>query len=185
MCSFIFSEDVKKWEVRFQQLAILWWLLQLQITHETKIVWTADSSAWFTLPLFCIQIFILAHEPKSKASGSMEERNMFPARQHWCKPGTSPTHELPAPSHFALQRWHVYLLFFPFSSLPASLYTPNCAESFDGGWEESECRVEEKRNWALTLIRWSASEKKKKKKKCLLLNTKGSIVKVGTEDGVS
>ena len=121
-------------------------------------------TAWFTVPLFCIHIFILAHEPKSKASGSMEERNMFPARQHWCKPGTSPTHELPAPSHFALQRWHVYLLFFPFSSLPASLYTPNCAESFDGGWEESERRVEEKRNWALTLIRWSSSKKKKKKK---------------------
>lgn len=56
-------------------------------------------------------------------------------------------------------------LFFLFSSLPASLYTPNCAEIFDGGWEESERRVEEKRNWALTLIRWRASAGKKEKKK--------------------
>lgn len=98
---------------------------------------------------------------------------MFSTRQRCCKPDKSPTQGLPAPSHFALQRWHVCLLFFPFSFLLASLYTLNCTESFDGGWEESECCVEEKRNWALTLIRWRASEKKR-----LLLNTTGSIVKV-------
>lgn len=36
--------------------------------------------------------------------------------------------------------------FFPFSFVLASRCTLNCAESFDGGWEESECCVEEKRN---------------------------------------
>lgn len=62
--------------------------------------------------------------------------------------------------------------FFSLSFLLASLYTLNCAESFDGGWEECECGVEEKRNWALTLIRRRASGKS------MVLNTTGSVVKV-------
>lgn len=106
---------------------------------------------------------------------------MFSTCQQCWKPGKSPTRELPAPSHFALQRWHVCLLFFPFSSLLASLYTLNCTESFDGGWEGSECRVEEKRNWALTLIRWRASEKKK-----VCLSTLQAVLSkwtVGSEGG--
>lgn len=37
---------------------------------------------------------------------------MFSTRQRCCKPDKSPTQGLPAPSHFALQRWHVCLLFF-------------------------------------------------------------------------
>lgn len=86
---------------------------------------------------------------------------MFSTRQQCCKAGKSTTRELPAPSHFALQRWYVCLLFFPFSSLLASLYTLNCTESFDGGWEERECHVEVERNWALTLIRWRTNEEKK------------------------
>ena len=116
-----------------------------QLRFKRTLYWQPNTfqiqTSALVFPYFCShKIRALKHQDECR----MTVECMFSTRELCCKSDKSPTRGLPAPSHFALQRWHV--LFSPFFFLFSSLYTPNCAESFDGGWEKSECRVEEKRN---------------------------------------